>query len=399
MGELIKGIYIEKSNLPNDVPVEECEKVEDGFVYRFQRRTDVSALERFFRIFSDLFDGVTKAQDRLCKASEKLPDLISIKGHQIPIKSQSADGAIGVSTSHEKPWPKAFDTIDIFFRRGAADTLTAAAPAVRADNRAQPTKQAPPAPPSRAGRPPLGHADNGAPPVKSAPPSPPSRAGRPPLGHAENGDPPAKPAPPSREGRPALGNHADAQGPLPAANALPDPPEIQLPAPPPRLTEAALAAMTAEEAAPAPMPRVVAPQDQPPPAPPLPANQANPANDVVPPAPPMPAKVVMNEAPPAPAMPEKVAMNEAPPAPPMPEKPLTAKAATTASEPIGDEVLQNAIKRLKKTTHDPADRKKAPPEDPNNLAEILRKKIASMHPAFEDEKPTNAQEAKDEWDE
>ncbi len=361
MSELIKGIYIEKSNLPNDVPVEECEKVEDGFVYRFQRRTDVSALERFFRIFSDLFDGVTKAQGRLCKAAEKLPDLISIKGHQIPIKSQSADGAIGVSTSHEKPWPKAFDTIDIFFRRGAADTLTAAAPAVRADNRAQPTKPAPPAPPSRAGRPPLGHADNGAPPVKPAPP-----------------------APPSREGRPALGNHADAQRPLPAANALPDPPEIQLPAPPPRLTEAALAAMTAEETAPVPMPRVVAPQDQPPPAPPLPANQANPANDVVPPAPPMPAKVVMNET---------------PPAPPMPEKPLTAKAATAASEPIGDEALQNAIKRLKKTTHDPAAVNKAPPADPNDLAAIMQKRFASMRPGLSDEDPAKAQKAKDEWDE
>ncbi len=320
MSELIKGIYIEKSNLPNDVPVEECEKVEDGFVYRFQRRTDVSALERFFRIFSDLFDGVTKAQGRLCKAAEKLPDLISIKGHQIPIKSQSASGAIGVSTSREKPWPKAFDTIDIFFRRGAADTLTAAAPAVRADNGAQPTK-------------------------------------------------PAPPAPPSKEGGPALGNHADAQRPLPAANALPDPPEIQLPAPPPRLTEAALAAMTAEETAPVPMPRVVAPQDQPPPAPPLPANQANPANDVV------------------------------PPAPPMPEKPLTAKAATAASEPIGDEALQNAIKRLKKTTHDPAAVNKAPPADPNDLAAIMQKRFASMRPGLSDEDPAKAQKAKDEWDE
>lgn len=380
MGELIKGIYIEKTSLPNDVPVEECEKVEDGFVYRFQRRTDVSALERFLRIFSDLFDGVTKAQGRLCKASEKLPDLISIKGHQIPIKSQSADGAIGVSTSHKRPWPKAFDTIDIFFRRDAAGTVTAANPAGGANNSAQPAKQAPPAPPSRAGRPPLGHAENVAPPLKQAPP-----------------------APPSTEGRPKLGNQADAQRPLPAAKALPDAPGIQLPAPPPRLTEAALATMVAGEAVPAPMPSAVAPQDQVPPAPPLraqewmdavtpapplPVNQANSGNEVVPPAPPMPEKVVMNEAPPAPPVPEKALFANS-----------TAKAATGASEPIGDEALQNAIKRLKKTTHDPAAGKKVPPEDPHDLAAIMRKKIASMHPAFEDENPANAQKAKDEWDE
>jgi len=295
----------------------------------------VSALERFFRIFSDLFDGVTKAQGRLCIATEKLPNLISIKGHQIPIKSQSADGAIGVSTSHKRPWPKAFDTIDIFFRRDAAGTVTAANPAVRADNGAQPAKQAPPAPPSRAGRPPLG-------------------------------------------------NHADAQRPLPAANASPEPPDIPLPAPPPRLTEAALAAMAAEEAAPAPMPEAVAMQD--------------PAR----PAPPVPVQALMDAVPPALPIPEKAVMNDAPPAPPMPEKALfeeSTKTAPAASEPIGAEALQHAIKRLKKTTHAPAAGKKVPPEDPHALAAIMRKKIASMHPAFEDENPANAQKAKDEWDE
>ncbi len=83
----------------------------------------------------------------------------------------------------------------------------------------------------------------------------------------------------------------------------------------------------------------------------------------------------------------------------MPEKPLTAKAATAASEPIGDEALQNAIKRLKKTTHDPAAVNKAPPADPNDLAAIMQKRFASMRPGLSDEDPAKAQKAKDEWDE
>lgn len=371
MGELIQGICIQKSNLPKNAPVEECEKVEDGFVYRFQRRTDVSPIERFLRIFSDLFDGVTKARGTLCHASEKLPDLIYVRGHAIPIKDQSERGATGISTAHQKPWPRAFDTIDIIFKAPSSEIAGAAKPAEATRNSAAAAKPAP-APSSREGRSGPGH------PADAPQPLPPANR----RTDANDVIPPqqnaaAKQAPPpvpARDGRRRLGDPESADAIQPA------PPPAQNAAPPAANPDDLVLAQVRPDVAP----------------------QAQVPQDPIPPAPPLPAEIKM-EAPPAPPLPAKDGIDEAPPAPPL-TKTLIEKPATTpsAAGPVGAEALQQARQGLKKTADDPALReagRKPPPTGADDLTSIMQKKFASMRMANGDPDPAKSAKDADEWDE
>ncbi len=97
MGKFITGIRIERNSAPVDIPVEECEKIDDdGYIVRFQRAADVGIGERFLRFFSDLFDGVTKAKGFLCDPSREIPDRIFVKGKDICVTHRTGEEATGI---------------------------------------------------------------------------------------------------------------------------------------------------------------------------------------------------------------------------------------------------------------------------------------------------------------
>lgn len=167
MGELIKGIRIHKSTYAEGAPVEECEKIERGVVIRYQRRTDVSLGERFLRIFSDLFNGVTKAKGKLCNLANKLPDEIFVKNYSIPIKSQADNYAVGLVYDPGKNWMDTERDIKIVFIDERSDTTVGRAQSGDIVNQIA-TKHAPPDVPPRDGRPPLTPSREGRRPLQTA---------------------------------------------------------------------------------------------------------------------------------------------------------------------------------------------------------------------------------------
>lgn len=187
MGKMISAIIIEKSSFPKNTQIEECEKKEGNYILRFQRPAATSLRENCVRFFSDLFNGVTKAQDMLCNLEGKLPPVINIKGQSVIINKQSKDSAEGKLTSYDKNLPVGAENIAIFMRhaekhpeanQNTNQTNDAYAPLANS------ARVAPP-PPSIAGRPPLSTARS-ATIVNQAPP-PPSRDGRPKLSSANEG--------------------------------------------------------------------------------------------------------------------------------------------------------------------------------------------------------------------
>ncbi len=106
-------LVIQRSHFPEGIALEECERQEtvngESAIVRFQRQADINVFQRIGRFFSDLLNGVTRAQGYLCSKSET-PATFNIRGQWFETQKAS-QGA------YANPIPQGVPTGQVLYQR------------------------------------------------------------------------------------------------------------------------------------------------------------------------------------------------------------------------------------------------------------------------------------------